>query len=190
MMGDEIEKFTRNSGNPEDIAALEKIYSENKELVFNLCCRYFTDRSEAEDACHDIFIKIFKNLSSFRDESKLSTWIYRLTVNHCLNCIRRKRIVNWLSLDFMNSDENLCDKIPADNSDTENDYVEKERAELLRTALEKLPDRQKTALLLHKYDDLSYQQIAEIMECSVSSVESLIFRAKQTLSKQLLKYKK
>ena len=173
----------------DNIISFEKLYVNHKDLIFNLCRRYCNDQSEAEDVCHDIFLKIHKNLDSFREESKLSTWIYRLTVNHCLNHIRRKKILSWFSLDFMIDDESNTYELPDRSANMETEYEKKESNEILNDALAKLPERQKTALLLHKYEDLSYQEIAEIMKCSISSVESLIFRAKQSLSKQLVKKK-
>jgi RNA polymerase sigma-70 factor, ECF subfamily len=168
----------------------EQLYLEYKNYIFNLCCRYFPDRNEAEDVCHDVFIKIFKNLDSFREESKLSTWIYRLTVNQCLNHIRKKKIFKWFSLDFMMEEGDSSAELSNQSEDLESEYEKKEAGETLNHVLSKLPERQKTALLLHKYEDLSYQEIANIMNCSVSSVESLIFRAKQTLVKQLLNKKR
>jgi len=188
-MSGSIEKNIENKGKS-NLTLLEEIYSQNKSLVFNLCCRYFSDRAEAEDACHDIFLKIFKNLDSFREESKISTWIYRLTINHCLNCIRRKKILNWLSLDISSADDDKRKGLPEDSINIESEYMLKEKTELLNHALEKLPEKQKTALLLHRYEELPYSEIAKIMDCSISSVESLIFRAKQNLTKQLLKYNK
>jgi RNA polymerase sigma-70 factor (ECF subfamily) len=167
----------------------EQLYLEYKNFIFSLCCRYFPDRTEAEDVCHDVFIKIFKNLDSFREESKLSTWIYRLTVNQCLNHIRKKKILKWFSLDFMTEEGNSITEIPDQSENPESEYEKKDADKILNDALAKLPERQKTALLLHNYEDLSYQEIANIMNCSVSSVESLIFRSKQTLVKQLLKKK-
>jgi len=173
----------------ENSISFEKLYNEYKDLVYNLCRRYCVDCSEAEDVCHDVFLKIHKNIESFREESKISTWIYRLTINHCLNHIRRKKILSWLSIDFLSREEKSHFDIPDHTADLESDYDKKENEALLNCALEKLPERQRTALLLNRYEDLSYQEIAEIMQCSVSSVESLIFRAKQSLTKQLLKRK-
>lgn len=182
-----------NNGDKKDIQdkmdELKRIYSEHKSLVFNLCCRYFPDKSEAEDVCHDIFVKIYNNIDSFREESKITTWIYRLAVNYCLNCIRKKKTLKWFSLNLYTK-ENECEYEIPDSKNIEEEFEKEESAALLNKALEKLPERQKTALLLNKYDELSYQDIAQVMRCSVSSVESLIFRAKQTLAKQLLKQRK
>jgi RNA polymerase sigma-70 factor, ECF subfamily len=188
-MIEEKNKYDNNLSRSEYQKSFEKIYSDHKDFIYNICRRYCNDRSEAEDVCHDIFIKIYNNLESFRKESKMSTWIYRLAVNHCLNHIRRKKVLNWLSLDFIIDEEKISYELPQLSKNIETEYELKESNEILNTALAKLPERQKTALLLHKYEDLSYLEIAEVMNCSVSSVESLIFRAKQSLAKQLVKWK-
>jgi RNA polymerase sigma-70 factor, ECF subfamily len=182
-------KYDNNLNHSDDQKSFEQLYYDHKDFIYNICRRYCNDHSEAEDVCHDIFIKIHKNLESFRKESKISTWIYRLTVNHCLNHIRRKKILGWLSLDFIVDEEKTAYDLPSQSGNIEAEYELKESNEILNAALAKLPERQKTALLLHKYEDLSYQEIAEIMNCSVSSVESLTFRAKQSLAKQLVKGK-
>jgi len=168
--------------------SFESIYNDYKDIIYNLCCRYLYNKDEAEDACHDIFIKIYKSIGSFKGESKISTWIYRLTINHCLNCLRRKKIIKFITFENFIEVEKHDNDILNDNFWGE--YDKTEQSKLLHKAIEKLPEKQKTALILNKFEDLSYQEIAKVMDTTISSVESLIFRAKQNLSKQLLKYLK
>lgn len=174
------------SENNKNNYSFESIYKEYKDIIYNLCCRYLNNRDEAEDACHDIFIKIYKSIDSFKGESKISTWIYRLTINHCLNCLRRKKIIKFITFEnFIEVEKQDTDTII---NNFLSDYEKSEMSKILHKAIEKLPDKQKTALILNKFEDLSYQEIAKIMDTTLSSVESLIFRAKQNLSKQLLRY--
>ena len=168
----------------------EQIYIKYKDFIYNLARNYCTDSSEAEDLCHDILIKINDNFENFKGESKFSTWIYRITVNHCLNYTRRKKIIRYCSFDFFTDDEEHKQiELPDHTIDIEGDYDKRENQKKIQNALSKLPERQRAAFLLNKYEDLSYQEIAEILNCTISSVESLIFRAKQNLTKQLLKLK-
>ena len=168
----------------------EQIYIEYKDFIFNLAKKYCTDTAEAEDLCHDILIKVNDNFEQFKGDSNVSTWVYRISVNHCLNYARRKKIIRWSSFDFSigeNDDKQI--EFPDHTIDIEGDYDKQENQKKIENALSKLPERQRAAFLLNKYEELPYQEIAEILNCSVSSVESLIFRAKQNLTKQLLKLK-
>lgn len=168
----------------------EQIYVEYKDFIYNLARKYCTNTSEAEDLSHDILIKINENFEQFKGESKVSTWVYRIAINHCLNYARRKKIIKWCSFDFsLGDDDDKQIEFPDHSIDIEGDYDKRENQRKIESALSKLPERQRVAFLLSKYEDLSYQEIAKILDCTVPSVESLIFRAKQNLTKQLLKLK-
>jgi RNA polymerase sigma-70 factor (ECF subfamily) len=167
----------------------EQLYIEYKDFIFNLAKKYCTDLTEAEDLCHDILIKINENFEQFKGESKVSTWVYRIAVNHCLNYARRKKIIRWSSFHFASDDDDKQTDFPDHTINIEDDYDKRENQKKIENALSKLPERQRAAFLLNKYEELPYQEIAEILNCSLSSVESLIFRAKQNLTKQLLKLK-
>jgi RNA polymerase sigma-70 factor, ECF subfamily len=175
------------SGN---IDCFEELYSLYKDLVYSVCLRFLNDQDEADDASQDVFVKVYCSIGSFRFDSKFSTYIYRIAVNHCLNIIRKKRRTKFLSLDsilnkFINSSGA---DIKDESMDLENILNNKERSDIIERALNSLPERQKTAIVLSKFEGLSYLEIANIMDCSISSVESLLFRAKQNLSIKLNKY--
>lgn len=149
-------------------------------MIINICHGFVHDRGKAEDIAQDIFIHIFESLNTFRFQSKLSTWMYRITVNTCINyCKSAKRKIIKIDIDSWKKHETSASYDMPQQKILE----EKEELNLLYKAINRLPDKQKTAFILNKYEDLSYKEIAEIMEISLSSVESLIFRAKKNLEK-------
>ncbi|MFA6924360.1 MAG: RNA polymerase sigma factor [Bacteroidales bacterium] len=171
----------------------EKAFYDFKDKVFSTCMGFVHNTEDAEDLVQEIFIEVYNSLEKFRYESKISTWIYRITVNKSLNYIRkqkRKNIIQTIELlfDFRKVEfkESQISSLEQSQSKIEN----KELSLVLKNALNTLTGNQKTAFVLCKYDELSYQEIAEVMNISTSSVESLIHRAKINLQKKLLNYYK
>ena len=145
---------------------------------------------DAEDITQEVFVEVFQSVKNFKGESKLSTWIYRIAVSKSLEFLRwknrKKRFGFMQSLLYNNLTETILE-IPNffhPGIQLEN----KERAAILFAAINKLPENQKTAFILHKIEGLSYAEVADVMHATVSSVESLLFRAKQSLQKLLGDY--
>ncbi|HLO92089.1 MAG TPA: RNA polymerase sigma factor [Lentimicrobium sp.] len=154
--------------------------------VYNVCYSLLHNHHNAEDVTQDVFLEVIKHIDSFRGDSKLSTWIYRIAVNRSLNFIRsaRKRqifkyIDELLSLS-VSEESNFAYRPDPGNQD--------EQRLILQKALDTLPEKQRIAFTLNKIDDLSYKEISEIMNISHASVESLIHRAKLKLQKLLKDY--
>ncbi|HUX59165.1 MAG TPA: sigma-70 family RNA polymerase sigma factor [Bacteroidales bacterium] len=148
---------------------------------------------DAEDIAQEVFIEVYQSISKFRGDAELSTWIYRIAVNKSLNFIRsasRRKILSFF--EFPDSGKtSLANSLAASpDFNPDDDLRRSEQAEAVKKAIDTLPSNQKTAFVLSKYDDLSYQEIAAVMSSSVSSVESLIFRAKQNLQKKLYTFYK
>ncbi|MDD5772949.1 MAG: sigma-70 family RNA polymerase sigma factor [bacterium] len=170
-----------------DIQAFEEIYKAFSGFVYSSAFRISGNSEDAQEITQDVFFTAYKSLKEFRAESKLSTWLYRIAVNKALNFQRKKKLNQWLSLDFLL--ENKPDEIP--HSPAYNPLKELEKSELERIvqkAINTLPDNQRVAIILSRYEALPYEEIAKIMKCSISSVESYLFRAKQNLSKKLIDY--
>jgi len=152
---------------------------------------YFVENMEnAEDLSQEVFLEILKSIKRFRRNATLSTWIYRITVNKSLDHLRRQKrrtiiqtMESFLKFapDGIKKEENRMATI-----DTRNDDKEKRR--ILDNAVSSLPENQKIAFILNKYEGLSYKEIAGIMNLTLSSVESLIHRAKLNLQKKLVNY--
>jgi len=166
-----------------DPGSLESLFSVYKDRVFNTAVSYLQNIQDAEELTQDVFIEIFNSAEKFKGDSSLSTWIYRITVNKALDKLkfnkRRKRFAVITSIFKPDSAELAIDTPDFIHPGTEMEL--KERSQLLFKALNELPENQKTAFILSKLESLSQKEISAIMKVSVSSVESLIFRARQGL---------
>ena len=175
-----------------DDEAFGEVVGKYQKLVLNCSYKFLRNKEAAEDITQEVFLEIFESIYSFRGDSKLSTWIYRIAVTKSLNYIksqkRKKRFAVLVSLFGEDAVEN---KIYApDEMNPAKELENKERAIVLSKALEKLPENQSVAFTLSKYNEMSYEEISLIMNTSVSSVESLIHRAKTNLKKLLFNYYK
>lgn len=140
---------------------------------------------DAEDTTQEVFISIYQNISGFRGDAKLSTWIYRIAVTKALEAMR-KRKNNKGKLD--NMQQHHKDKGAATFYHPGVQLENKDHAAVLFKALNLLPDNQKSAFVLHKVEGLSYSDIADVLNTSLSSIESLMFRARKNLQKLLANY--
>jgi RNA polymerase sigma-70 factor (ECF subfamily) len=170
--------------------AFSRLVSELGDRVFNTALGMLQHTEDAEDITQEVFTEVFHSIRHFKGESKLSTWIYRITVTKALDFQRkknRKKRAGILQRIFGNGENEPVLDIPHfyhPGVQLEN----KERAAILFMAIDKLPERQRTAFLLNKTEELSYAEIGEVMQVSVSSVESLLVRAKQNLQDYLKAY--
>ncbi len=177
------------SGNDE---AFRQLIDTFQKQVFNTCNAIVHNTGDADDLAQDVFIEIFRSAKNYRGESRLSTWIYRIAVNKALNHIRRRKRKDWLNF-FADTGTGTSNKeeLFSDGTLASDRMENRQRSQRLHQAIDSLGENQRTAFLLNKYEDLAYQQIAEIMGTSVPAVESLIHRAKTNLQKKLWnEYKK
>ncbi len=178
-----IERLLKN-----DPVAFKQLIDEQKGRAFNTSLGILQNSAEAEDITQEVFIEVFESLKNFKGDSKLSTWIYRITITKSLEAIRRrkrKKRFGYITRLFQNESNTPEVLVP--------DFVHpgvllenKEKATLLFKAIDSLPENQKIAFTLHKIEDMSYEEIAETMQVSLSAVESLIHRAKINLRKKLV----
>lgn len=164
------------------------VYDQYSRMVYSVCFRMIGNKEEAEDVTQDVFIKVFNSINTFREDSKLSTWVYQITVNTCLNRLRRKKAINFLSLNFW-EDEKGENEMTAESLTPKEELEKSEIQKIVQDAINTLPAKQKSAIILSRYEELPYKEIAKIMGVSLSSVESLLFRAKENLAKKLIRYK-
>jgi RNA polymerase sigma-70 factor, ECF subfamily len=174
-----------------DESAFRELVEAFQKQVFNTCNAIVHNTHDADDLSQEVFIEVFRSAGSFRGDSKLSTWIYRIAVNKALNHIRHLKRRNWLQSleDFFTtkSPQHFTEYYSLPSEGIENS----QRASQLHQAIDTLSENQRTAFLLSKYEELSYLQVAEIMQTTVPAVESLIHRAKLNLQKKLFNaYKK
>lgn len=173
-------------------SAFKELVETYKNKVVNTCYGFVHNYEDANDIAQEVFIEIFNSIKYFKGDSSLSTWIYRISTNKSLDFLRKlKRQKRWSELTRLsfNSQDNITNIIP-DHKNPFDIVEDKERFQILNLAIDKLAPNQKAAFTLHKYEELSYKEIADILETSVSSVESLMHRAKKNLQKHLYNYYK
>jgi len=171
-------------------AAFRQLVDLYKERVINTGFRFLANREDAEDVAQEVFIEVFRSISGFREEANLSTWIYRITVSKTLDLIRRRKRRKRLGLvrKILRLEDEAA-QLPAPENERPDEFLEnKERILVLNKALDSLPENQRVAITLSKYDAFSNQEVADIMATSVSAVEALTHRARQNLKKRLHKY--
>lgn len=170
-------------------SAFKIIVEKWQDMVFNTCMGLVQDANDAEDVAQEVFIQVYESVDQFKGESKFSTWLYRIAVTKSLDHLRKKkrkkRFAFLQSLFGVNEEEVIQDpEFHHPGVKLEN----KEQAAVLFKAIAKLPDNQKAAFTLHKLEGLSYQEVAEALSTTVSSVESLMHRARGNLRKILTDY--
>ena len=166
-----------------DEVAFEHLVDIYKLSVLNTIYRYTGNSAYAEDISQEVFCKVWLNIKKFRAKSKFSTWLYRIVVNECLNHQGRLKKRMFLFRKIEN-------KFFLKPEGKEVNYEEAEQKEVIRKLIKALPERQRMALILCQYEDRSYAEISQIMNISVPAVESLLFRARETIKKQLIYPKK
>ena len=169
-----------------DENAFKFLVDNYQDRVFNTAISIVQNAEDAEDVAQEVFIQVFRSIHSFKGGSKLSTWIYRITTSRALDLLRSrksKKRFGFLQRLIGDSNEPLHELPDFHHPGVALD--QKENAARLFRAINQLPEKQKTTFTLHKLEDLSYQEISDVMQTSVAAVESLMHRAKQNLRKIL-----
>ncbi len=176
-----------------DQLAFKRLVDENFPKVYRTCLGIIHDKDDADDLAQDVFVEVYESIGKFRGDSAISTWLYRVAVNKSLNYLRKRKISGFFRTieNYFQGDDNKELQISGDKSDHAGFNLEnQEMKQILDLAIQALPTNQKIAFTLHKIEDLSYKQICEVMKLSLSSVESLIHRAKKNLQVSLVDYYK
>jgi RNA polymerase sigma factor (sigma-70 family) len=168
--------------------AFGQLIDTYQQKVFSTCISFIPNKEDAEDVSQEVFITVFKSIHQFKENSKLSTWIYKITTNKCLEFIRKKQAKKRFA--FMQTI--LGNEIPIDKTNYFTEFnhpgillENQEKATILFKAIHTLPEIQRVVFTLAKVDGKSYQEIVEITGKSLSSIESVIYRAKKGLQEKL-----
>lgn len=167
-------------------SAFKELVTQFQDKVFNTALGLLQHHTEAEDIAQEVFIKVFRSVKNFKVDCLLSTWIYRITVNESLDYLRskkRKKRLGFLSALF--GDNNLPMYEPIDFNHPGVLQENKEDAAILFKLIKQLPENQRIAFVLNKTEELSYIEIAEILNTTPTAVDSLLQRAKQNLRKKI-----
>ena len=172
-----------------DEKAFKTIVDTWQDMVFNTALGITQNAEDAEDIAQEVFVQVYESVHSFKGESKFSTWLYRITVTKTMDHIRRKKRKKRFA--FIQSIFGEQNEIIHDPPDFHHPGVvldKKETSAELFRAIEQLPDNQKIAFTLNKLEGLNYQEVSEVMNTTIPSVESLLHRAKNNLKKLLENY--
>lgn len=164
------------------------LVEQHQQMVFRTCMGFLHNKDDADDLTQDVFIQAFQSLAQFKGKSAFSTWLYRIAVNASLNKIRKSPLKvmfrRFENIAGSKDKKEIYPPVP-DKEDPENILIRQEHIEWVWRALDSLPENQRTAIVLSKYDDLSQKEIAEIMKTTEGAVEALLQRAKKNLREKL-----
>lgn len=160
------------------MADFDALFDEYSDKVYGLAYRLMGNRDDAMDISQEVFVKIFRNLKAFKGESALATWIYRIAYNTCMDELRRRKIKQVSIVDK----PDLVD----DNISVEEIYEADERKKAVHNALYKLDDDQRAVIVMRDIQGLSYEEIADVLQCPLGTVKSRLSRARLNL-KEILK---
>ncbi|MFB3785763.1 MAG: RNA polymerase sigma factor [bacterium] len=173
--------FRAQQGDHEAFTVLARTY---RDALIQLACGFLHDKEEALDVVQDVFLKAFRKLGSFKNESSLYTWLYRIAINQCKDRLRRKQRRPTVSLEELGNEGQVYE-IPDPGASPEAVLEGSERERRVRAAIDSLPDKHKKVLLLRELGEMSYKDIAAVLRCREGTVMSRLFHARKMLAERL-----
>ena len=164
-----------------DEASLARLVDRYQRAVFSTILRYLGSSTDVEDLAQDVFASVWQNARRFEGRSKFSTWLYRIVVNRCLKH-RRKHRIAVESLDEAGEEAPVPEQLTVEFNQR---FEQERKSRIVNQAISELPERQRLALILTRFEGKSYQEAGEIMGVSLSAIESLVLRARENLAKRL-----
>ncbi|PLR80087.1 RNA polymerase sigma factor SigW [Bacillus canaveralius] len=169
-----------------DQNAFGEIVELYKDKVFQLCFRMLGNRHEAEDIAQEAFIRAYVNINTFKIDRKFSTWLYRIATNLCIDRIRKKKPDYYLDAEVAGTNGlNMYSQIAADTSLPEDDLESMELQEMIQGEISKLPEKYRSVIVLKYIEELSLNEISEILDMPLGTVKTRIHRGREALRKQL-----
>jgi len=169
-----------------DLAAFDMLFSRYQTKIVNLISRYVRDNEEVQDVAQEAFIKAYRALPRFRGDSAFYTWLYRIAINTAKNhLVARSRRPPSVDVDVDDADFRDDADMLRESEDPESALARDQLRETIDTALQDLPDDLRSALTLREFDGLSYEQIAQVLDCPVGTVRSRIFRAREFVDQRI-----
>jgi len=161
-----------------DHEAFSELVARYKRLIYSVACKFSKDSEEVDDMAQEAFIKIYRSLSRYNDQYKFSTWSVKVATNVCLDHVRRKKL-NMISLDEIENFSCGCANSPEEH------YLRKEKSQVLRDAIDGLPEIYRVPIVLYHQKGMSYKEIAEYLGKPMSIIKNRIFRARHALRENL-----
>jgi RNA polymerase sigma-70 factor (ECF subfamily) len=172
-----------------DEESFELLLRKYRVPLVNFLYRMVRDSAVAEDLAQEVFLRVYRARKEYAPSAKFTTWMFRIATNLALNSVRDNRYRQMeISVDHTvetGDDEQRAIEVPDCTPSVEQHLVARSRSEMILRAIHSLPEKQRAAVLLHKYQELDYDEIARILECSESALKSLLFRAYETLRVEL-----
>jgi RNA polymerase sigma-70 factor (ECF subfamily) len=169
-----------------DEASFDLLLQKYRRPLVNFLYRMVRDPATAEDLAQEVFLRVYRARKQYSPSAKFTTWMFRIATNLALNSVRDNRHRRMqVSLDAPAEEDEAPIQVPARDMRIDEHMVERDRAEFIQRAIAALPEKQRVAVLLHKYEEMDYGDIARILECSESALKSLLFRAYETLRVEL-----
>jgi RNA polymerase sigma-70 factor, ECF subfamily len=174
-----------------DQRSFELLLQRYRTPLVNFLYRMVRSREQAEDLAQEVFLRVYRAREDYEPSAKFTTWLFRIATNLALNSLRDHRYQKLeismdapIVADAEDGEERMME-VADEHPDIEQHLVEEARKKMIRHAIEKLPDKQRAAVLLHKYQELDYAEISKVLQCSESALKSLLFRAYETLRVEL-----
>ena len=170
-----------------DDASFNLLLQKYRTPLINFLYRMVRNTATAEDLAQEVFLRVYRARKQYSPSAKFTTWLFRIATNLALNSVRDNRHRQMdVSIDAPVEEESAAPlQLPTREMRIDEHMIERDRAEFIRRAIAALPEKQRVAVLLHKYEEMDYAEIAKILECSESALKSLLFRAYETLRVQL-----
>jgi RNA polymerase sigma-70 factor (ECF subfamily) len=172
-----------------DEQSFELLLRKYRTPLVNFLYRMVRDTAVAEDLAQEVFLRVYRAREQYAPSAKFTTWMFRIATNLALNSVRDNRHRQMeISMDQSvdtGEDELPALEVPDRTPSVEQELVARSRSELIVKAIHRLPEKQRAAVLLHKYQELDYDEIARVLECSESALKSLLFRAYESLRVEL-----
>lgn len=159
--------------------AFDAIVERYQNLVYNVLYSFAVSRGDLEDIAQEVFIKVYQNIGSFSFRSSFRTWLYRVAMNTAIDFVRKRKARPVIAIEELGEDITALLKRP--DSSAADRASDDRKLQLIRTLIDKLPDKYRNVVILRDIEGLSYQEIANVLKCSVGTVESRLFRARERL---------
>lgn len=162
---------------------LNRLY---KDAVYSIIYRMVHNRQEAEDLTQEAFIKAYNSINSFNEEYAFSTWLFKIATNNCIDFFRKRKLRTYsMEKTVKYKDDEIQIEYADPNPTAEKELLSSEKSRMIKHAVEKLPEKYKTAIVLRHHEERSYEEIAEILNLPLGTVKARIFRAREMLKKSL-----
>lgn len=169
-----------------DNRAYQRLMDKYHDAIYNFIYRMIHDREQVEDLTQEAFIKAFASLKSFNEEFAFSTWLYKIATNNSIDYIRKKKLQMY-SIDkpIESKDSDFAFELPDETAEADKRLISGQRAELVREAINQLPEKYRQVIMLRHAEERSYEEIAKMLKLPIGTVKAHIFRARELLYRQL-----